>query len=219
MALLHDMCTFASKDTCLGYSVGYITKSWRYHLLALGIVPHNEGHSAQQVSHSLQTEFQFNFKVDLGCILESVRSDTAAAALCVAKKFDLEPDLCAMHSGDLAMSYACGIKYKANDPFDSGVELIKKHSAIAAHFSRSTKDLHSLQQIASAMNLPCLTPQVRNSTRIGSTCNMLLTNLINREALMFFFLQNRDLGERLELSSEEWQSTAEMEGILQRCVD
>ena len=66
------------------------------------------------------------------------------------------------------------------------------------------------------MNVPCFQPQVRQNTRIGSTCTMLLTNLLNRQALMFFFLQRKDLADALDLSADEWMFSAEMEGTLRR---
>ena len=141
------MCTFASKDTCLGYSIAYITRDWKYHIVALGVVPHNHGHSAEQVAKTLRTQFHEVFSTELEDILSSIKSDTASSAVCVAKKFELEPELCAMHCGDLAMSYACGIKFKDGDEFEDGINLVLKHSALAAHFSRSTKDFAALTQV------------------------------------------------------------------------
>ena len=103
---LHDMCTFASKDTCLGISVAYIDESWKYSIVALGLIPHNQGHKAEQVATTINEYLSTNFRIEACQLLAAVRSDTASSALNVVKEFDLEPEHCAMHAGDLVMSYS-----------------------------------------------------------------------------------------------------------------
>ena len=213
-SLLHDMCTFASKDTCLGYSAAYIDSDWNYTILALGLIPHNESHSASYVATSLATDFQMKFDMSMPSCVASIRSDGASAALKVATYFELEADICAMHCGDLAMQYACGIKHSPTQPFHSGAELMAKHSAIAAHFSRSSKDWSEFKKISQALGCPGLQFQLRQNTRIGSTQHMLLTNLMNRAALEVFFAKHPKLSDDLSLTKTEWQATCEFEGSL-----
>ena len=94
--------------------------------------------------------------------------------------------------------------------------LISKHSDIASHFSRSTKDLAEMQRVAEVMGYPCLQSQPRQNTRIGSTTRMLQTNLINRPALMKFFEVHPDACEGFSLTTDQWRASAEFEGTLSR---
>ena len=53
------------------------------------------------------------------------------------------------------------------------------------------------------MGFPCFQPQPRQNTRIASTSNMLIINLINHAALDQFF-SDKELQSDLGLTENEW---------------
>ncbi len=217
-SLLHDMCTFISKDTCLGYSVGFITLDWKYVLIACGLISHNFSHKAVDVARSIKDDFEDQFKIRSDRTFTSVRSDTTASALKVAESFGLEGEMCTMHLLNLVQLYGLGMLHRPGQPFAAGENLITRHSGLANHFSRSTMDLELLEKTAGASNVAVFNPSPRNDTRVSSTTNMLLANLANRGAYELLFRLKGSEWEHasLKLTRAEWATSSHIEGSLRR---
>ncbi len=216
VSLLHDLCTFVSKDTCLGYSIGFINLEWQYVLLAVGLLPHNFSHKAVDVAKSIREDFESRFGIPISSTFSSVRSDTTASALKVAASFDLEGEMCTMHLLNLVQLYAIGILHRPNDSFQFGESLVLRHSALANHFSRSTMDLDVLEQHARLNGVVFFKPSPRNDTRVSSTTEMMAVNLANRSAYELMF-RAKDIDwehSHLRLSRLEWKAASEIEGSL-----
>ena len=187
----------------------------------------NSGHAASDVAVAITDELRDTFGINVSETFISAISDTAASALAVADHLETSADIdfegqrCAMHTGDLVLSYACGLKCRTRhgvdlNPFPAGKTLIGKLQCIASHFSRSTRDFELLGQVARQNSIPFVTLKPRQDTRMASTYNLIQSCLRMKFALEVFFSLNHGDAELRKhvLSADEWKFAAEMEGAL-----
>ena len=185
----------------------------------------NRGHAAASVATEITTRLQL-FSIDVHTMLISAISDTTASALAVADELDTSDDIdfegqrCSMHTGDLVMAYACGLKCRSQrgveqNSFSEGKSLVAKLQAIASHFSRSSKDYEKLKEVAKANGIPFVTLKPRQDTRMASTYNLIASVIRMKFALeVFFSLGNGDATLRQQqISGSDWQFLVEMEGV------
>jgi hypothetical protein len=80
LCLLHDGCTFASKDSMIGFSVCFIDPGWCHNIVAVGLIPVNQGHAGATVAEVIKEEFSSRFDFTLDSVLCSSCSDSASNA-------------------------------------------------------------------------------------------------------------------------------------------
>ena len=63
LSLMHDTCTFASHESLVGFSVAYISQTWKYSIVSLGMLPCGQSHESQHVSDLIKASLYSRYGV------------------------------------------------------------------------------------------------------------------------------------------------------------
>jgi hypothetical protein len=145
----------------------------------------------------------------------SVIQDRAAKG--VSSHLGLDEEVCGMHDGDkIGQSAVGGLVRTKNktpiNPFPEGQALIKKAHALGTHFSYSNRHNTLMSFRLQVKDQPEIRIKVDlNTTRVAAQHNLLHSELQLNRLLRLYMSVHSDTP---QMTDAEWDSIAEIEGVL-----
>lgn len=225
----NPFATLGHDDVTLGNKVKYTasdlqlmfdSKNWH---LALSFQP-SEGGAASVMAGQLDSLILERTKLHRSKVVKNVVSDLAAIKVAKVMGEDLEK--CMMHQADKIAKSATGLLVRTENkeevnPFQECKHLIEANHALSKYFSWGTRRAQLKEFFRKTMCVQFFPRLPVSTTRMASQHDCLNRNLVSKKTLDLFVntvsqertAQAKEVA-KLQMTNEQWQSTAEVESVL-----
>jgi len=212
---VHDGGTLVSKRKYQAFGIQFIDPKWRRNLVVcIGFERCADGRDvavAEKFRETLLTNSGHRFD-DIVC---TVIQDRAAKG--VSGHLGLDEEVCGMHDGDkIGQSALGGLVRSKNktpvNPFPEGQAIMKKAHTLGTHFSYSNRHSILMSFRLQVKDQPELRIKVDlNTTRVAAQHSLLHSELLLNRLLRLYMSVHSDAP---QITDSEWDSVAEIEGVL-----